>query len=375
MLSRGDPAPDFTVRSNVNPSFHFNMVAGRYAVLGLFGTTRLAFAVDLYAALDRHREKFTADYLAFIGLSIDPNDPTRIGSEYAKTTRDFVFFWDFDQNVSRLYGAIEKSTPSAEPSLSVNYLPHSLVLDPSLRVIATLPHAGDAEAHVATILRIIDEQPKLDEQSTPAPALIVPNVFEPELCRALIDYYNANGGTDSGFMRDVDGKTVPAYDYSHKRRADCEIVDSELIKATQARIQRRIVPTIRQAFQFNANRIERHIVACYDASTGGHFKAHRDNTTFGTAHRRFAVTLNLNSHEFEGGELWFPEFSRRRYKAPTGGAVIFSCSILHEATPVTRGTRYAFLPFLYDDEAAKLRERNLKFVMPSQPPAQAATST
>ena len=46
--------------------------------------------------------------------------------------------------------------------------------------------------------------------------------------------------------------------------------------------------------------------------------------------------------EFEGRQLWFPEFSRRLYKAPTGGAVVFSCSLLHEATPVTRGRRYAF---------------------------------
>lgn len=30
--------------------------------------------------------------------------------------------------------------------------------------------------------------------------------------------------------------------------------------------------------------------------------------------------------------------------------------------PVTRGRRFAFLPFLYDDEGAKLREENTKFV-------------
>jgi hypothetical protein len=35
---------------------------------------------------------------------------------------------------------------------------------------------------------------------------------------------------------------------------------------------------------------------------------------------------------------------------------------LHEATPVTSGVRYAFLPFLYDEEAAKIRQANLAFV-------------
>jgi predicted 2-oxoglutarate/Fe(II)-dependent dioxygenase YbiX len=71
-----------------------------------------------------------------------------------------------------------------------------------------------------------------------------------------------------------------------------------------------------------------------------------------------AVTINLNAEDFEGGELRFPEYGRRSWKAPTGGAVVFSCSLLHQALPVTGGVRYAFLPFLYDEAAARLREAN-----------------
>ena len=41
---------------------------------------------------------------------------------------------------------------------------------------------------------------------------------------------------------------------------------------------------------------------------------------------------------------------------------MFSCPILHAVSPVTHGSRYAFLPFLYDEEAAKLRERNSAFL-------------
>ncbi|MGO4843493.1 2OG-Fe(II) oxygenase, partial [Rhizobiaceae sp. 2RAB30] len=83
------------------------------------------------------------------------------------------------------------------------------------------------------------------------------------------------------------------------------------------------------------------------SENGGHFRAHRDNTTKGTAHRRFAVSINLNS-DFDGGEVSFPEYGPRSFKPPVGGAVIFSCSLLHAVSPVTRGKRYAFLPFLYD---------------------------
>jgi len=159
-------------------------------------------------------------------------------------------------------------------------------------------------------------------------------------------------------MRDVGGRTVGVLD-DFKKRRDATITDQGLIDEIVMRIRRRLVPDIEKAFQFTATRIERYIVACYDAEDGGYFKAHRDNTTAGTAHRKFAVSINLNAEEFEGGDLRFPEFGPKTYRPPTGGAVVFSCSLLHEATPVTRGTRYACLPFLFDEAGAALRQKNL----------------
>jgi predicted 2-oxoglutarate/Fe(II)-dependent dioxygenase YbiX len=125
----------------------------------------------------------------------------------------------------------------------------------------------------------------------------------------------------------------------------------------QHRIIRRINPEIERVHFFKPSRMERYIVSCYAAEDGGHFRAHRDNTTKGTAHRRFAVSINLNG-DFEGGEVSFPEYGPRSYKAPPGGAVVFSCPLLHAVSRVTKGRRFAFLPFLYDEEAAKVREEN-----------------
>jgi predicted 2-oxoglutarate/Fe(II)-dependent dioxygenase YbiX len=51
--------------------------------------------------------------------------------------------------------------------------------------------------------------------------------------------------------------------------------------------------------------------------------------------------------------------------------VVFSCSLLHEAAPVTRGLRYATLPFLYDDEAARVRQANAHSLV-QDPPAEEA---
>jgi predicted 2-oxoglutarate/Fe(II)-dependent dioxygenase YbiX len=158
-------------------------------------------------------------------------------------------------------------------------------------------------------------------------------------------------------MRDVNGKTVAVHDHEHKRRRDCDIADPRLIATLQARVRTRINPEITKAYQFVPTRMERYIVAAYSAEDGGHFRQHRDNTTRGTAHRRFAVSINLNE-DFEGGTLSFPEFGPRGYRMPAGGAAVFSCSLLHRVSPVTAGTRFAFLPFLYDDAAARIREAN-----------------
>jgi predicted 2-oxoglutarate/Fe(II)-dependent dioxygenase YbiX len=200
-----------------------------------------------------------------------------------------------------------------------------------------------------------------------APVMITPRVFEPELCRRLIAYYEAQGGAPSGVMREVDGKTVGVLD-DFKRRRDAIVTDSALIAETRQQIHRKLVPEIEKAFRFRATRIERYIVARYDAEEGGYFRPHRDNRTGGTKHRQFACSINLNAEDFEGGDLRFPEYGARTYRPPTGGAVVFSCSLLHEATPVTRGTRFAFLPFLFDEAAEQVRARNAHLVEPDPAP-------
>ena len=161
-------------------------------------------------------------------------------------------------------------------------------------------------------------------------------------------------------MREVEGKTVLVTDAKHKRRKDYNIGDPELIKAIQARIQRRVAPEIQKVHHFKVTRMERYIVSCYAVEDGGHFAPHRDNTTKGTAYRRFAISINLT--DFEGGEISFPEYGARSYKAPPGCAIVFSAPLLHAVSRVTKGRRYAFLPFVYDEAAAKVRAANNAFL-------------
>lgn len=346
-LTPGDPAPWFTLPSlGGNRDYAFASTAGRHVVMLLYGSAERG-AVRAALKLVAASPLFDDRQAAFFGVSTDPEDVTQ--NRIAFRTPGIRHFIDGDAVISRAFGALPPDAAGPSPD---RHDPHWLLLDPALRVLAAYPlDAG--ERALVDLARAVAAR---EERN--APVLDVPRIFEPELCRTLIRLYEEDGGKESGFMREVDGKTVMMVDHSHKRRSDCEIADAALRQTLRARISRRLVPMVERAFQFKATRVERYIVACYDAGAGGHFKPHRDNTTRGTAHRRFAVTINLNAEDFAGGELRFPEFGTRSYRASTGGAVVFSCSLLHEALPVTAGRRYAFLPFLYDEEGAKLREAN-----------------
>jgi peroxiredoxin/predicted 2-oxoglutarate/Fe(II)-dependent dioxygenase YbiX len=357
-IAAGDPAPWFKQRSTSNANYSFDTAAGRYVVLCFLGSATNPAGQHALKGIAANRSLFDDDKICLFGVSVDPKD-----EKEARIKADMPgirHFWDMDFQVSRLYGAAPEDL---KPGESLGYRPMWIVLDPTLRVMSVLPFAEDG-ADVRALTTLLRALPPVNMHpgfEIHAPVLVLPNVFEKAFCDHLIGLYEANGGEESGFMREVDGKTVGITDYSHKRRADFLITDEAIVAETQNRIRRRVVPEIRKVHQFTVTRMERYLVGCYDSATGGHFNAHRDNTTKGTAHRRFAVSINLNS-EFEGGEVSFPEYGRRSFKPPPGGAVVFSCSLLHAVSQVTAGKRYAFLPFLYDDAAAKLREENIKFL-------------
>jgi len=167
-------------------------------------------------------------------------------------------------------------------------------------------------------------------------------------CRALIARWHEMGNAPGKVTSLVKGEQVERVYESLKKRRDHRLNDPVVLRPLLALIARRLGPELDKAFHYRAFKFDRVLIACYDAERGDYFRRHRDNQTPGTATRRFALTLNLNSEEHEGGELIFPEYGDYRYKPATGAAVLFSCSLLHEALPVTAGQRFALLSFLRD---------------------------
>lgn len=353
-LTMGAAPAHFTARTHCRPDFAFTALGGRF-VLMAFLPEPGPLRDSAVAAIASHRDLFDDRTWTMFGVIRDEADfasqtPLNPGIRY---------FHDPEGEIARLY-ALEDTPGAARPQW--------VLLDPMMRVLSSWPihqigeafadirHHNDVESHAGVPQH--------------APVLIVPRVFEPEFCRTLIEVYRNDGGRVSGVMRDIGGKTVSVVD-DFKKRRDATITDEALKAQIQTRIRGRLLPQIAKGLMYRATRMERYIVARYDAADGGYFRPHRDNTTLATAHRQFACSINLNAEAFEGGDLRFPEFGRRTYRPPTGGAVIFSCALLHEATPVTRGTRFAFLPFFYDDASAKIRQRNEVFL--EQPEANRET--
>ena len=356
-LTPGDPAPRFVQRSSSNPRYFFDAAAGRNLVLCFMGSATHPAARAALAAAAARRDLFDDVHASFFGVTIDPKDESE--SRLVSVLPGYRFFWDFDQTISRLYGAVSVDEGGD------GFMCKWVVIDPRLRITGVFHFREDC-SDVAEVMAHVSALPSADKIGgieAHAPIMIMDRVFDADLCQHLIAQYEAQDRDLSGFMRDIDGKTHIIHDKNHKLRRDHTITSNEDIARLQMTIRRRIVPEIQRVHQFNVTRMERYLVACYAAEDEAHFRTHRDNTTKGTAHRRFAVSINLNA-DFDGGEICFPEYGARSYKPPPGAAVIFSCSLLHAVTKVTRGRRYAFLPFLYDEAAAQLREQNIEYVAP-----------
>ena len=318
----------------------FDRFPGRTIALAFLGSIADPTAEAALIALAANRWLIEEGKAAFFAIVSESGS----GPEMALQARfpSIVFLWEGDET-ARAFGA-DRSW---------------VILDPMLRVIdvAPLDDADRVLAHLSAL-------PPPDQTfgfCPPAPILTLAQVFEPELCAHLVACFERGGGKDSGFMQDESGRSVENFDDSWKRRRDCHLTDVGLIAKLRARIGRRICPEIKKAFQMRPTRIERDLVARYDAETGGHFGPHRDDTGMSVAHRRFAISINLNE-DFEGGEISFPEYSPRGFKAAPGAAVVFSASILHQVSRVTCGQRYVFLTFLFDEEAERVRQANLRAV-------------
>ncbi|HET7921141.1 MAG TPA: 2OG-Fe(II) oxygenase [Gammaproteobacteria bacterium] len=246
-------------------------------------------------------------------------------------------------------GAVLEHLLGAQTGSSVT----AFALDSNLSILERLEAgAQDTVESLSAHLRSIyaaQRDPAATVIRRQAPAVFIPRVFEPEFCDRLIALFEETGGQPSGVAKIVGNQAHWQPDPSVKLRRDVYLSEGPWLEQVRERLVRRVLPEIQRCFNFQVTQHEVFKLIRYDAETGGYFRPHRDNESPDTRHRRFAMTLNLNTGDYQGGELHFPEFGPHLYEAERGGAAIFSCSLLHEAMPVTQGKRYALLGFFFGE--------------------------
>jgi len=338
-FSVGDRAPQMVGATSSGQFFSLDAQAGRPALIVALGALEPEAAASLITTLLRARPE-----LAAAGIDLVPLAPPTLPftSRFAAdpSVADFLVFLTWADGLEALQA--QGATPA-------------MLIDRGARIVEVLAitEKTDVADLVKPFFRRVSSSPP-QVHAACAPALLLPNVASPELCKALIAHFEASPHAAGVMASFSDQGAYAKLDETKKKRRDTELTpDCPLYQDVLALLSRRVAPEIKRAFQVDIANADRILIARYD-DTGGYFRRHRDNGAPHTAFREFAISLNLNTDEYEGGELLFPEFDDHRYNPPAGGAIVFSASLLHEAAPVTKGSRYVLLSFL-GSAAAQVR--------------------
>lgn len=238
----------------------------------------------------------------------------------------------------------------------------SCVIADSNRHLLRIDHDVVPEGFFPSVIEVFASLPNPEplELGPVAPVLYVPRAFDQAFCRELIETWHTAGHSSGTVLQPGEnGEGKEVVDNLLKSRVDHLITDRRLDIRIFRDVQARIAPEIQKAFQFSIARSSGFKIGRYSADEGGVFVAHRDDTAPQSRHRRFALTVNLNTGEYEGGHLRFPEYGPHLYKPLTGDALVFSCSLVHEVLPVSAGKRFALIGFFYGQDSINLPPEQL----------------
>lgn len=331
-IAPGDHCPVFACADSDGGRFELQShLIGKPTVMVFAGDRPLADVAAALAGLDAEK----AQVVTFSSRSLDAIRADKATAAWPHQTL-------FDEG-AEITGAFAQ--------LSGVRVPAVYVLDPNQRIagIASLDEMGGKAAAWANELAGQVAFPADGETiRRMAPVLLIPRLLEPDACSWLIGLWESrqrrvgevslgqNQGNARKVMKDL------------KRREDYVVEDAETQNKIVYLTFPRLIPEVDKIFHYRGWGIEAWRVGCYHADDAGFFGLHRDNKNPTTRNRRYALTVNLNTGDYEGGKLRFPEYGPELFEPPRGGAILFSCSMLHEVVPVTKGHRFTLLSFLVD---------------------------
>ena len=335
MINVGDIAPGFALSGSKREKLDLGdvAIAGRFILL-MFASAEGVAEMDRHAAtFATVRECGGRAYAILVGTAKQDNGTSKL---------PVPVLLDSDGAVSAAYG-IDSATAG----------PIAVFLAPNRHVSAVCSNPDTIESEIADVVVRSRSQWQARPCDPHPPVLTVPDVLSPADCQRLISVYRLQGNVfvDPGHgetgMRDDYKMKIP--EFGRGDRTDHFIVNPETNRLIDDRLQKRLFPEIHTAFQYRITRREHFRIGCYEGERGGDLNGHRDNTEPRVAHRRFAVSINLNTEAFAGGEIQFLEYGGHRYRLESGAAFVFSSSLLHEILEVSEGRRYVLLAFLYGE--------------------------
>ncbi|MEO0984574.1 MAG: GlcNAc-transferase family protein [Cyanobacteria bacterium J06639_14] len=269
-------------------------------------------------------------------VAIAAHAPETLKQLHEKHQLPFSLWSDPDNRVSQTLGSYNAEQQAAEVC--------GYVLTSNLRI--QKKYALDNPA--AAIGKILADVPPPAPMPGPimtmhAPVLIVPNVLTSEQCRFLIQHWQQG----NQFEGKVGAGTQTRAQKGAKVRTDI-LLKNPMMAKVDYMFGGTLFPEIEKVFGLKVTHREEYKIGCYDATKGGFFKQHRDNFDRFLSHRRVAMTLNLND-DYDGGGLNFPEYGNFVYRPEAGGAVVFPCSLMHQALPVTAGQRFMMVSFFFGE--------------------------
>lgn len=336
VLLAGDIAPDFVLPDldGQNIDLRSDAIAGNTIVL-VFLPRFSAGVRETLAAFRANLNAFISARARLFAVSLAP------AALVAEQEMPFTTLLDGDAQVFRAFGADRSDWPTTFVLRSNHHLTAIFDGEPATQVPAALAMVE----RLATF-----REPAL--MGVHPPVLMIPEVLSAEDCRRLMEVVDTRG---KQFVDPGPGLDYLGTDYKmripeqmREDRIDHWIFDRDSCEFLAHRLQR-VWPEIFKAFQYRITKQEALRIGCYQGSRGGYLHGHRDNVPPFT-YRRFAMSINLNCEEFEGGELRFPEFGDQRYRPENGTAFVFSSSLLHEALHVTAGRRRVLLAFLFGEQ-------------------------
>lgn len=336
-LEIGDLIPFFELEDTNRKTTNIELYGGRHGLIFFLPAGDTDYLVPFFKRLQETFPKDPNLWQIFIFRDTAEN----LAAFRQKTKLPHLWFADPQGAVAEAFGVCRAGDKNIRPA---GYL-----LSNNLRIMER--HIGlDAPVLASTLAGALDKavtahnrkyaSPKVISEI--APALIVPNVFSPELCKKCIEAFKSG--------KIIEGKVGEdsVYRPDAKIRDDF-MVGGVLLDEIDQALSRTLFPEMEKVFGFEVRHRERYKIGLYSGEKKGFFKAHRDNFTPLLSYRRVAMTLHLND-DFEGGGVSFPEYGKDVYSPKLGGAIAFSCSTMHEALPVTKGDRIILVGFFHGEE-------------------------